>query len=63
MVAHNFNPSAWEVETGSDMAGWIEEYKAGGDRSSGFSLKFCRDSIQSEDVETGYPFGLRISWR
>ena len=44
VVAHTFNPSIWEspafnpstkeVETGRDMAGQREEYKAGGDRSS-----------------------------
>ena len=31
--AHTFNPSTREVGTGSDMAGWRKEYKAGGDRS------------------------------
>ena len=48
-MAHTFNPSTREVETGSDMAGRREEYKVGGDRSSGFSLRFRRDGIQSED--------------
>ena len=45
MVAHTFNPSTWEshafnpstrkVETGRDIAGWKEDYKVAGDRSSG----------------------------
>ena len=43
--AHTFNPRIWEVEKRSDMAGQREEYKAGGDRSSGFSLRFHRDRI------------------
>ena len=43
-MAHTFNPNTWksqafdpsirEMETGRDMAGWREEYKVGGDRSS-----------------------------
>ena len=51
MVTHTFNPSNWEphafnpstrkVETGRDLAGWREEYKAGGEKSTG---------IQSEDL-------------
>lgn len=31
------------------MDGQKEEYKAGGDRHSGFSLRFCGEGIQSED--------------
>ena len=50
VVAHNFNPRTREMETGSDMAEQREEYKVGGDRSSGFSLRFRREGIQSEDL-------------
>ena len=50
MAAHTFNPSTREVEMGSDLAGQREKYKAGGDRSSGFRLRFCREGIQSEDL-------------
>lgn len=32
------------VKSGSDMAGQREPYKAGGQKSSGFSRKFHRDS-------------------
>ena len=49
--AHTFNPSTREPEMGSDLAGRREEYKAGGDRSSGFSLRICRDRV---------PAGLKI---
>ena len=50
VVAHIFNPSTREVETGSDMAGQREKYKAGGDRSLGFSLRILRDGIQSKNL-------------
>ena len=51
MVSHIFNPSTREVEMGRDLSGWIEEYKARGDSSSGFSLRFhrVRLPIQCED--------------
>ena len=32
--AHAFNPNTREVEIGSNVAGWREKYKAGGDRRS-----------------------------
>ena len=38
MVAHTFNPSTREVETERDMAGQREEYKAGGERHSFYSV-------------------------
>ena len=61
MVAHTFDPSAREAEIGSDMAGQREEHKARGDRSSGLSVRFYRDSIQFEDLlRQNTPFGLRI---
>ena len=58
--SHIFTPSTWEsqafnsstreVETGRDRTEQSEGNKAGGDRSSRHSrLRFCRDSIQSED--------------
>ena len=40
MGAHTFNPSTREVEIRSDMGGQREEYKVGGDRTSGFSPRF-----------------------
>ena len=43
-------PSTQEVEMESDMAEQRGEYKVGGDRSSGFSLRFHKDGIQSEDL-------------
>ena len=44
------------------MTGQREEYKAGGDRSSGLSLSFRIDGIWSEDLERQEtPFNLRIS--
>ena len=49
-MTHAFNPSTGEVETGSDMTGQGDEHKAEGDRSSGFSLRFRRAGIQSEDL-------------
>ena len=62
VVAHNFNPRTREMETGSDMAEQREEYKAGGDRNSGFSLRFHREGIESENLKRqNTPFGLRIS--
>lgn len=33
------------------MGGRKDEYKVGGNRSSGFSLRFCRKGIHSEDSE------------
>ena len=51
MVAHDSNPSTKKVKTGRDMAGQKEEYKAGGDKSSGVQTeRFHKDSIQSEDL-------------
>ena len=50
MVAHTFNPSTRKVETESDIAGQREEHKVGGDRSSGFSLRFRRKGFQFEDL-------------
>ena len=49
-MAHTSNPSTREVEIGCDIAGWRKEYMAGGDRSSGFSLRFQREGIPSEDL-------------
>ena len=48
MLAHTFNPSTMEVEMGIDMTGQREGYKVGGDRSSSVSLRFLKESIQSE---------------
>ena len=48
-MAHNFNPSIREGETGSDMAGKREKSKVGGDKSSRVSLRFHRESHQAED--------------
>lgn len=55
VVAHIFNPRIRELKTGDDMAGRKVDYKvrqggAGGDGSSGLSLTFRRESIQSEDL-------------
>ena len=41
---------AFKGEMGRDMAGQREEYTAGGDRNSEFSLRFHREGIQSEDL-------------
>ena len=48
MIAHTFNPSIREVETGSDMAGLRGEYEEGGNMNSDFSLRFLRECIHSE---------------
>ena len=44
-MTHTFNLSTRKVKTGRDMAWWEKKYKAGQDRSSGFSLMFL--SIQN----------------
>ena len=61
VLVHIFNPSNWkshafnlstrEVETGKDMAGQREEYKAEGDRSSiAFSLRILGGRIALSSV-------------
>ena len=45
MEAHTFSPCSREVETGSDMAGERQEYRVGGDRSSGFSRGFVEKAF------------------
>ena len=57
-MVHTFNPSTLKVETGTDLAGWREEYKEGGDRSSGYSLRIYRDRILPTMV---LEFGRRTS--
>ena len=55
MVAHTFNHITSEVQMGSDMAGWREEYKAVGDRNSGLSLRFHKMAFSLRIIEKGYP--------
>ena len=51
VMAHTFNFSIRELEMGSDMAGCREEYMAGGNSSSGFSLRFIEKTF-SGSMET-----------
>ena len=58
MVAQAFSPSTREVEMGRDMAGQREEYKAGGDKSSG---QFETVSLRMQPGDwrrQNRPFGL-----
>ena len=43
------------METGRDTTGQREGYKVEGDRSSGFRLRFHRDSVQSKDFRDWMP--------
>ena len=54
--SHTFNPNTREVKTGKDMAGWREEYKAGGTGAHGI---LSEDSWRQDLV----PSSLRIQQR
>ena len=74
VVAHTFNPSTWEShafnpstteeESRKDMAGWRDEYKAGGDRSSRHSVwgfmetgscpLWSEDSVEVKGLSSGW---------
>lgn len=61
VVVYTFNPSTREVGIKSDVGGQREEYKVVKDMGSGFGLRFHRDSIQYEDLQSQEsPFRLRI---
>ena len=56
MVAHTFNPRTREVETGKDMAGLREEYKAEEERTQCSLRQQSEDEVRGGSLRTGSSF-------